>query len=65
MHISKGYVTSDYGYRTYDNSFHTGVDFSRSVAGDAVYPIADGEVILLDYNKSCGNHIVYVKPILI
>ena len=61
MPISKGYVTSDYGYRSYDNSFHTGVDFSRSVAGDAVYPIADGEVILLDYNKSCGNHIVYVK----
>ena len=62
MPISKGYVTSDYGYRSYGGGeFHTGIDFSRSVAGDAVYPIADGEVILLDYNKSCGNHIVYVK----
>ena len=62
MPISKGYVTSDYGYRSYGGGeFHTGIDFSRSVAGDAVYPIADGEVILLDYNRSCGNHIVYVK----
>ena len=62
MPIAKGYVTSDYGYRSYGGGeFHTGIDFSRSVAGDAVYPIADGEVILLDYNRSCGNHIVYVK----
>lgn len=62
MPINGGYVTSDYGYRSYGGgSFHTGIDFSKSVAGDAVYPVADGEVILLDYNKSCGNHIVYVK----
>ena len=61
MPIASGTVTSDYGYRTYDDSFHTGIDFSRSVAGDAVYPVADGEVILLDNNPSCGNHIVYVK----
>lgn len=61
MPINSGYVTSDYGYRTYDNSFHTGIDYSKSVAGDPVYPVADGEVILLNYNRSCGNHIVYVK----
>lgn len=61
MPINGGYVTSDYGYRSYDDSFHTGIDYSKSVAGDPVYPIADGEVILLNYNRSCGNHIVYVK----
>ena len=61
MPINSGYVTSDYGYRSYDNSFHTGIDYSKSVAGDPVYPVADGEVILLNYNRSCGNHIVYVK----
>lgn len=66
MPISKGYVTSDYGYRDldgdgYKEDYHTGIDFSRSVAGDAVYPIAAGQVILLNYNASCGNHIVYVK----
>lgn len=61
MPINSGYVTSDYGYRSYDDSFHTGIDYSKSVAGDPVYPIADGEVILLNYNRSCGNHIVYVK----
>ncbi len=61
--ISSGYVTSDYGGRTINGSyeFHTGVDFSRSVAGDTVYPIADGEVVLLTNNPTCGNHIVYVK----
>lgn len=66
MPIVKGYVTSDYGYRDldgdgYKEDYHTGIDFSRSVAGDAVYPIASGQVILLNYNASCGNHIVYVK----
>ncbi len=61
MPINSGYVTSDYGYRSYDDSFHTGIDYSKSVAGDPVYPVADGEVILLNYNRSCGNHIVYVK----
>lgn len=62
MPIAKGYVTSDYGWRSYGGGEnHTGIDFSNSTAGDAVYPIADGQVILLDYNPSCGNHIVYVK----
>ena len=62
MPINSGYVTSDYGYRSYGGGeFHTGIDYSKSVVGDPVYPIADGEVILLNYNKSCGNHIVYVK----
>lgn len=62
MPISRGYVTSDYGWRSYGGGEnHTGIDFSNSTAGDAVYPIADGQVILLDYNPSCGNHIVYVK----
>lgn len=63
MPISSGYVTSDYGWRVIGGTreFHTGIDFSRSIAGDTVYPIADGEVIMLDNNPTCGNHIVYVK----
>jgi len=66
MPIAKGYVTSDYGWRDLDGNgskedYHTGIDFSRSIAGDAVYPIASGQVILRTYNRSCGNHIVYVK----
>ena len=62
MPISKGYVTSDYGWRSYGGGEnHTGIDFSNSTAGDPVYPIADGQVILLTYSPSCGNHIVYVK----
>ena len=61
MPIVKGRVTSDYGQRSSD--FHTGVDFSDSVHGDAVYPVAAGEVINITYPKysgACGNHIVYV-----
>lgn len=66
MPISSGYVTSDYGWRDLDGDghkedFHTGIDFSKSVAGDTVYPVADGEVLMLTYNARCGNHIVYVK----
>ncbi len=61
MPIIEGRVTSDYGQRSSD--FHTGVDFSNSVHGDAVYPVAAGEVINITYPKysgACGNHIVYV-----
>lgn len=62
MPIAKGYVTSGYGYRNYGGGeFHTGVDFSASVKGDTIYPIAAGQVVLLRYNASCGNHMVYVK----
>ena len=62
MPIARGYVTSDYGWRSYGGGeYHTGIDFSNSTAGDTVYPIADGQVILLDNNPNCGNHIVYVK----
>jgi len=66
MPIAKGYVTSDYGWRDLDGNgskedYHTGIDFSRSISGDTVYPIASGQIILLTYNASCGNHIVYVK----
>ena len=43
MPINSGYVTSDYGYRSYGGGeFHTGIDYSKSVVGDPVYPIADG-----------------------
>ncbi len=62
MPIARGYVTSDYGWRSYGGGeYHTGIDFTNRTAGDTVYPIADGQVILLDNNPTCGNHIVYVK----
>lgn len=61
MPIARGRVTSDYGQRSSD--FHTGIDFSNSVHGDSVYPVAAGQVINITYPKysgACGNHIVYV-----
>ncbi len=66
MPIARGYVSSNYGWRDLDGDgkkedFHEGIDFSRSVVGDKVYSVADGQVVLLRYNRSCGNHMVYVK----
>lgn len=62
MPIAKGYVTSGYGYRSYGGGeYHTGVDFSASIKGDTIYPVAPGQVVLLRYNASCGNHMAYVK----
>ena len=63
MPIKRGRVTSDYGYRASMGDYHTGVDFSNSVHGDSVYPVAAGEVVNITYPKysgACGNHIVYV-----
>ena len=59
--IASGYITSDYGYRIISgvSEFHTGIDFGAS-SGTAVYPVADGEVVLTVNNPSCGNHMVYV-----
>lgn len=66
MPIARGYVTSDYGSRSLD--YHTGIDFSNGVYGDNVYPIASGQVMLVqspgsytENGRNCGNYIVYVK----
>lgn len=68
MPIAKGRVSSAYGSRDLDGDgyyedFHTGVDFSNSVHGDPVYPVASGTVVAIrypSYSRQCGNHIVYV-----
>jgi len=66
MPISRGRVTSDFGWR--GDEFHNGIDISNGVYGDNVYPIAVGQVILVqspntyrENGRNCGNWIVYVQ----
>lgn len=58
MPIASGYLTSDYGQRT--GEFHTGMDFATGVWGTPVYPVADGKVVAITKNSSCGNNIIYI-----
>ncbi len=58
MPIASGYLTSDYGQRT--GEFHTGMDFATGVWGTPVYPVADGRVVAITQNASCGNNIIYI-----
>jgi len=55
------YISSDYGYRTFDDSFHKGVDFGASM-GTAVYAAESGTVtraICNDgWNGGAGNNII-------
>ncbi len=68
MPISNGYVTSDFGWRSYDNSYHRGIDFSYcSGCTGPIYPVASGQVVLIQpwgtykvNGKNCGSYIVYV-----
>ena len=68
MPISHGYVTSDFGWRSYDNSYHKGIDFSYcSGCTGPIYPVALGQVVLIQpwgtykvNGKNCGSYIVYV-----
>lgn len=52
-----GYLSSGFGYRTYDNSFHKGIDLACS-AGNPIYAAASGTVIIAGYSASAGNWVV-------
>lgn len=58
MPLARGTLTSDYGQRT--GEFHTGIDFATGVWGTPVYPVADGRVVAITRNPSCGNNIIYI-----
>lgn len=64
--ITKGVVTSDYGYRTHPvtgavQSFHSGIDMSLSNAeGTSVYAAAPGVVASRIYRSSCGGNILFI-----
>ncbi|MDR3307531.1 MAG: peptidoglycan DD-metalloendopeptidase family protein, partial [Coriobacteriales bacterium] len=57
-HPCPGYpISSGYGYRTFDDSFHMGTDFAAPT-GTPVYAAASGTVIIANYSSSAGNWVV-------
>lgn len=50
-------LTSPFGYRDFDNSFHNGIDLAAPT-GTPTYAAADGTVIIAGYSPSAGNWIV-------
>ncbi len=53
-----GYLTSGFGYRDFDNSFHKGVDFGTGGAAVPTYAAADGRVLMAGWSNSAGNWVV-------
>lgn len=51
------YISSGYGYRTYDDSFHKGIDIPAP-AGTPVRASKDGTVARANYSTSYGNVVV-------
>ncbi len=52
-----GSLSSGFGYRSFDNSFHKGIDLAAG-AGSPIYAAADGTVMIAGYSASAGNWIV-------
>jgi murein DD-endopeptidase MepM/ murein hydrolase activator NlpD len=58
-HPCPGYnsISSTFGYRSFDSSFHKGVDFAAS-QGTPIYAAASGTVVIAGYSSSAGNWVV-------
>ena len=54
---SAGYVSSPFGYRDFDSSFHKGLDLAAP-EGTPTYAAADGVVLIAGWSDSAGNWIV-------
>ncbi len=52
-----GYVSSPFGYRDFDSSFHKGLDLAAP-EGTPTYAAADGVVLIAGWSDSAGNWIV-------
>ena len=57
---AKGRVSSLYGYRTFDNAFHPGIDISGNAEGTPEYAAAAGRVAAITYKSNCGGNMVYL-----
>ncbi len=63
--LTHGYISSNYGYRTYwinggwTSDFHSGVDTGVD-GGTPIYAIANGEVASIITHSSCGGNYVYI-----
>lgn len=52
-----GYLSSGFGYRTFDNSFHKGIDLACG-EGNPIYAADSGTVIIAGYSATAGNWVV-------
>lgn len=52
--VAGGYVTSGYGYRSFDHSFHPGIDIGKG-EGTPIMAAADGVVFRAYVSSSYGN----------
>ena len=57
MPISGARISSGFGYRTFDHSFHKGIDYAAPT-GTPYYAAADGVVVVASYHPSAGNWII-------
>ena len=52
------YLSSGFGYRSFDHSFHKGYDFASHGKSLPTYAAADGTVIIAGWSNSAGNWVV-------
>lgn len=63
--LTKGTITSVWGYRTHPvtgvvNTFHNGIDIGGNAVGTSVYSAANGMVGKIIKQSSCGGNQVYI-----
>lgn len=58
--LVKGRVSSLFGYRSFDNNFHSGVDIAGNNEGTPEYAAAAGRVAQITRKSSCGGNVVYL-----
>lgn len=51
-------ITSNFGFRTFDNSFHKGLDLGTSGENIPTYAAAAGTVVTAGFSNSAGNWVV-------
>ena len=66
--VNKGYVSSNWGYRTHPITgklkFHNAIDIAGNSEGTPVYAAANGLVSGLINRASCGGNTVYIQHII-
>lgn len=65
--VDYGYISSNYGYRTYSingrmkTDFHTGLDIAgKGILGKPIYSTANGTVAAITVKYRCGGNMVYI-----
>ncbi len=58
-----GPVTSGYGFRSYDHSFHNGIDFGSQTGSDPIVAAADG-VVSRSYQSASYGECIFISSIV-